>query len=233
MASNSHYQNSSERKKLVGVYEIDAITALNAKVDNMVRKLDLLTTNSVDSIVQACDRCNGGVMGNMGLENAYLGANINFMSYEVFKMLGMGELKPTRMSLQLADRSIKYPREIVEDVLIKVGKFIFPNDFVILDIDEDREGSLILGRPFLATGRALIDVYKGKLTLWDTNLVLNWEKYHFMVSEGIVLGYKISEKGIKVDKVKIEVIEKLPPPNSVKGVRSFLGHAGFYRRFIK
>ncbi|CAJ2642327.1 unnamed protein product [Trifolium pratense] len=67
----------------------------------------------------------------------------------------------------------------------------------------------------------------------DTNLVLNWEKCHFMVTEGIVLGHKISSKGIEVDKAKIEVIEKLPPPINVKGVRSFLGQAGFYRRFIK
>ena len=66
----------------------------------------------------------------------------------------------------------------------------------------------------------------------ETNLVLNWEKCHFMVQEGIVLGHRISEKGIEVDRAKIEVIEKLPPPTSVKGVRSFLGHAGFYRKFI-
>jgi hypothetical protein len=67
----------------------------------------------------------------------------------------------------------------------------------------------------------------------ETNLVLNWEKCHFMVTEGIVLGHKISSKGIEVDKAKVEVIEKLPPPVNVKGIRSFLGHAGFYRRFIK
>ena len=67
----------------------------------------------------------------------------------------------------------------------------------------------------------------------DCNLVLNWEKCHFMVKEGIVLGHRISEKGIEVDKAKVEVIEKLPPPISVKGVRSFLRHAGFYKRFIK
>ena len=67
----------------------------------------------------------------------------------------------------------------------------------------------------------------------ETNLVLNWEKCHFMVQEGIVLGHKISKEGIEVDKAKIEVIEKLPPPTSIKGIRSFLGHAGFYRRFIK
>nr|GEW04173.1 reverse transcriptase domain-containing protein [Tanacetum cinerariifolium] len=67
----------------------------------------------------------------------------------------------------------------------------------------------------------------------DTHLCLNWEKSHFMVKEGIVLGHKISEKGIEVDKAKIDVISKLPHPTTVKGIRSFLGHAGFYRRFIK
>ncbi|KAL4284010.1 hypothetical protein GQ457_16G015110 [Hibiscus cannabinus] len=67
----------------------------------------------------------------------------------------------------------------------------------------------------------------------ETNLVLNWEKCHFMVDEGIVLGRKISSKGMEVDKEKIEVISKLPPPTTVKGIRSFLGHAGFYRRFIE
>nr|GEU63907.1 reverse transcriptase domain-containing protein [Tanacetum cinerariifolium] len=67
----------------------------------------------------------------------------------------------------------------------------------------------------------------------DTNLCLNWEKSHFMVKEGIVLGHKISKQGIKVDKAKVDVISKLPHPTTVKGIRSFLGHVGFYRRFIK
>ena len=67
----------------------------------------------------------------------------------------------------------------------------------------------------------------------ETNLVLNWEKCHFMVQEGIVLGHRISARGIEVDRATIEAIEKLPPPSSVKGIRSFLGHAGFYRCFIK
>ncbi|GJT50608.1 reverse transcriptase domain-containing protein [Tanacetum coccineum] len=67
----------------------------------------------------------------------------------------------------------------------------------------------------------------------DTNLVLNWEKCHFMVKEGIVLGHKISKSGIEVDKAKVDVIAKLPHPTSVKGIRSFLGHVGFYRRFIQ
>nr|GEU32816.1 reverse transcriptase domain-containing protein [Tanacetum cinerariifolium] len=66
----------------------------------------------------------------------------------------------------------------------------------------------------------------------DTNLCLNWEKTHFMVKEGIVLGHKISKNRIKVDKAKVDVIAKLPHPTTVKGIRSFLGHVGFYRRFI-
>src|SRR3954469_18011004 len=67
----------------------------------------------------------------------------------------------------------------------------------------------------------------------ETTLVLNWEKCHFMVNEGIVLGHKISETGIEVDKAKIEAIERMPYPRDIKGIRSFLGHAGFDRRFIK
>ena len=67
----------------------------------------------------------------------------------------------------------------------------------------------------------------------ETDLVLNWEKCHFMVTEGIVLGHKVSKQGLEVDRAKTSVIEQLPPPSNVKAVRSFLGHAGFYRRFIK
>ena len=67
----------------------------------------------------------------------------------------------------------------------------------------------------------------------DKNLVLNWEKCYFMVQEGIVLGHKVSSKGIEVDRAKIATIKKLPPPKNVKGIRNFLGHVGFYRRFIK
>ncbi|CAN6723759.1 unnamed protein product [Malus baccata var. baccata] len=303
-----------------------------------------------------------------------------------------GELKPTSMSIQLAYRSMTYPLGILEDVIIKVDKFYLPADFIILDMEEDKEVPLILGRPFMATTRTLIDVeteslgvpkqpllpsseqdlklelkllpshlkyahlkvnetlpviidadlndteedkllrilrkYQDALgwtladikgisptlcmhrifmevgtkptveaqrrlnpimkevvrvevmklldaciiypisdskwvsttqvvpkktgitvvkndnnelvptrmtTGWrmETNLVLNWETCHFMVKHGIVLGHLISSKGIEVDKAKIEVIAKLPSSTSVKNVRSFLGHAGFYRRFIK
>ena len=67
----------------------------------------------------------------------------------------------------------------------------------------------------------------------DKNLALNWEKCHFMVTEGIVLGHKISAARLEVDQAKVSMIETLIPPNTVKGIISFLGHARFYRRFIK
>ena len=67
----------------------------------------------------------------------------------------------------------------------------------------------------------------------DTHLVLNWEKCHFVVREGIVFGHRVSERGIEVDRAKIEVIEQLPRPTNVKGVRSFLAHTSIYQRFIK
>nr|GEU84453.1 reverse transcriptase domain-containing protein [Tanacetum cinerariifolium] len=383
---------------------------------------------------------------------ADLVASINLMQLSVWNKLSLPDLSPTCMTLELADRSISHPIGVAKDVFFKVGTFHFPADFVVIDFDADPRVSLILRRPFLKIGRALIDVFEGELTLrvgkeaitfnldqtsrysanysdmmanridvidmaceeypqevldfsdviasgnptpyydpivsttsltltliensdflleevnsflaleddptspkvdqsylnsegdillleaflnddpslplpnqgsylpqvrkelkiceaksdkssidepleektalitvlkshkqaiaWklsdikgidpefythkilmeedfepalleilfktclshlekmlkrceDTNLCLNWEKSHFMVKEGIVLGHKISKEGIEVDKAKVDVITKLPHPTTVKGIRSFLGHAGFYRRFIK
>ncbi|XP_061373995.1 uncharacterized protein LOC133316280 [Gastrolobium bilobum] len=87
-----------------------------------------------------------------------LGASINLMPLSICKALGIHELKPTKVSLQLAERSIRRPDRIFEDVLVKIDKFIFPADFTILDMEEDAEIPLLLGRPFLATARAIIDV---------------------------------------------------------------------------
>ncbi|XP_047943010.1 uncharacterized protein LOC125189824 [Salvia hispanica] len=94
-----------------------------------------------------------------------LGASINLMSCSFFQKLKIGVHRPTTISLQMADITVLYPKGIVEDILVKVGEFIFPADFVVLDMEEDKHVPLILGRPFLATGRALIDVHKGELTL--------------------------------------------------------------------
>ncbi|XP_062100217.1 uncharacterized protein LOC133806100 [Humulus lupulus] len=94
-----------------------------------------------------------------------LGASINFMPMSTFKKLGIGEARPTTLTLQLADRSMVHPEGKIEDVLVQVDKFIFPADFIILDYEEDRDVPIILGRPFLATGRTLIDVEKGDFTI--------------------------------------------------------------------
>ena len=96
---------------------------------------------------------------------ADLGASINLLPSSLFDKLGLTESRPTRMSVQLADRSVKYPRGIVEDVLVKIDKFIFPVDFVVMDMEGEGNAPLILGRPFLATARAIIDVGDGKLQL--------------------------------------------------------------------
>ena len=92
-------------------------------------------------------------------------ASINLMPLFVVKRLSLGELTPRAMTLQMADRTLAQPEDILEDVLIKVGKFIFPVDFVVIDIEEDKQVPLLLGRPFLATGASLIDVKKGELAL--------------------------------------------------------------------
>ncbi|GJZ10402.1 reverse transcriptase domain-containing protein [Tanacetum coccineum] len=97
--------------------------------------------------------------------SAALIASINLMPLSVWKKLSLPELTPTCMTLELADRSITKPIGIAEDVYLKVGKFKFPADFVVVDFDADPRVPLILGRSFLKTGRALIDVYEGELTL--------------------------------------------------------------------
>ncbi|XP_042008931.1 uncharacterized protein LOC121757453 [Salvia splendens] len=102
------------------------------------------------------------------VENALcdLGASINLMPLSVFKQLNIGTLKPTSATLQMADRSVAYPEGIVEDLLIKVGEFIFSIDFMVLDMEEDKGVPLLLGRPFLATAEANINVKKGELTIF-------------------------------------------------------------------
>ena len=86
------------------------------------------------------------------------GASINLMPLSVVQRLSLGELTPTTIILQMADRSTTQPEGVLEDVLVKVGKFIFPVDFVVMKMEEDNQVPLLLGRPFLATGAALIDV---------------------------------------------------------------------------
>ena len=92
-------------------------------------------------------------------------ASINLMPLYIVKRLILRELTPIAMTLQMADITLAQPEGILEDVQIKVGKFIFPVDFVVIDIEEDKQVPLLFGRHFLATGATLIDVKKGELTL--------------------------------------------------------------------
>ncbi|KAL4332766.1 hypothetical protein GQ457_07G014150 [Hibiscus cannabinus] len=94
-----------------------------------------------------------------------LGASINIMPKSVFERLGIGKARPTTVMLQLADRSYIQPEGKIEDILVRVDKFIFPADFIVVDCEADKFAPIILGRPFLATGRTLIDVEKGQLTM--------------------------------------------------------------------
>ena len=96
----------------------------------------------------------------MGKTLCHFGASINLMPLSVVKILSLGELTPTAMTLQMADITLAQLESILEDVLFEVGKFIFSIDFVVIDIEEDKQVSLLLGRPFPATRAALIDVKK-------------------------------------------------------------------------
>ena len=111
-----------------------------------------------------------------------LGASVNLLPYSVYKQLGLGELKPTNITLSLADRSVKIPKGIVEDVLVKVDKFYYPVDFVVLDTEPIASGPnhvpIILGRPFLATSNAIINCRNGVMQLTFGNMTLELNIFH-------------------------------------------------------
>jgi hypothetical protein len=122
-------------------------------------------------------------IGNLHVGRALcdLGASINLMPLSLMKRIPGAVAKPTKMQLTLADRSITYPYGILQDVLVRCAEFVFPADFVVLDMEECAEVPVLLGRPFLATGRALIDVEMG-----DLMLRLNDESVNFKVFESMV-----------------------------------------------
>ena len=111
-----------------------------------------------------------------------LGANVNLLPYSVYKQLGLGKLKPTNITLSLADQSVKIPKGIVEDVLVKVEKFYYPVDFVVLDIEPVAEGinqvPIILRSPFLATSNAIINCRNGVMQLTFGNMTLELKIFH-------------------------------------------------------
>ncbi|GKA20165.1 reverse transcriptase domain-containing protein [Tanacetum coccineum] len=238
-------------------------------------------------------------------------SSINLSPYSVYAKLSLETLKPTKMSVRLADRSFQYPVGIAENMLVEVGtlleeeifsefnKFIAmaenensesesdteeppfekitintdykiktsleepPTDLELKPLPDNLEYVFLEEPSFLPViiSSQLSAQNKGKLIsvlkkhkeafAWKMSDILGIcpsfckhkiqllddknpvEKCHFMVKEGIVLGHKVSIAGLEVNKAKIDVISKLPPLTNIKGVRSFLGHAGFYLRFIK
>ncbi|RVW62834.1 hypothetical protein CK203_056278 [Vitis vinifera] len=118
------------------------------------------------------------MIGGKVVEKALLdlGASVNLLPYSVYKQLGLGELKPTSITLSLADRSVKIPRGVIEDVLVQVDNFFYPVDFVVLDTDptvkKAKSVPIILGRPFLATSNAIINCRNGLMQLTFGNMTL-------------------------------------------------------------
>ncbi|XP_059596429.1 uncharacterized protein LOC132254561, partial [Vitis vinifera] len=123
-------------------------------------------------------------IGRTNVEKALLdlGASVNLLPYSVYKQLGLGGLKPTTMTLSLADRSVKIPRGVIEDVLVQVDKFYYPVDFVVLDTDstvkEENYVPIILGRPFLATSNAIVNCRNGVMQLTFGNMTLELNIFH-------------------------------------------------------
>ncbi|GKA51508.1 reverse transcriptase domain-containing protein [Tanacetum coccineum] len=133
---------------------------------------------------------------------ADLGASINLMPLSVWKKLSLPELTSTRMTLELADRSITQPKGVAEDVFVKVEKFHYPADFVVVDYDADPRVPLILGRPFLRTARALIDVYGEEITLR-----FNDEAITFKVGQTLRYSYNNSESVNRIDVIDVSCEE--------------------------
>ena len=140
---------------------------------------------------------------DMGKALCDSGASINLMPLSVAQRLILGELTPTAMTLQMADRTLAHLEGILEDVLIKVGKFVFPMDFVVINMEEDKQVLLLLGRHFLATGAALIDVKKGELTLRVED-----EAVHFNLNHSLKQP-ELSSVDYEIVETKIPVSSKL------------------------
>ncbi|GJW22616.1 putative reverse transcriptase domain-containing protein [Tanacetum coccineum] len=167
----------------------NGLAAIQAQLNNLEREIKKVK-EKVYAAQVGCDQCKGphytkdfplkeegktleeayytqfgGPFQGGGYRATALGASISVMPLSTYLNLGLGELVHTRLTVELADRTVKYLKGIAKNVLVGIGKFTFPVDFIILDMPEDIRVPLIFGRPFLSTARAKIDVYKRKITL--------------------------------------------------------------------
>jgi len=156
------------------------------------------------------------------------------MHPSIFRVFGLGEPKQTTVSLQLADRSIKYPLDVIEDVLVKVDKFYFLVDFFVLDMEEDSNVFLIFGRPFLTTGRPLIDVKEGDLILRVQDEQVTFKVFKATPQPSTIEEcFKIDTKGKQIVKVPKEEPQKLlskksNQPKSTKSKNAKIDKQSFY-----
>nr|GEW62440.1 hypothetical protein [Tanacetum cinerariifolium] len=145
------------------------------------------------------------VIGKIGIDKALadLGASISLMSYSMFARLDLGELKPTRMYIKLANKSTQYWRGIAENVIVKIDKFIFSVDFVVLDMEEDHKIP-ILGRPFLATAHVMMDVFNKKITFEVGN-----ETITFDIKKSMKFSTTKDDSCLSIDMVDIAILDNV------------------------
>ncbi|XP_019433326.1 PREDICTED: uncharacterized protein LOC109340183 [Lupinus angustifolius] len=157
-------------------YQEKEVVSLNANCSVVLQE------NSPHKSKDPCSVTIPVTIGNVSVGKALveLGASVSLMPMSMMKRIGGIQLKPTRMSLHLADRSIKYPKGVAEDVLVKVDKFLISVDFAVIDITEDTEIPLILRRPFMRTVKIGIDMENGKLLVRVADNEIEFDIFHAM-----------------------------------------------------
>ncbi|GKD64439.1 putative reverse transcriptase domain-containing protein, partial [Tanacetum coccineum] len=153
---------------------------------------------------------------------ADLGASISLMPYSMFLRLNLGDLKPTRMCIELANKTTQFPKGIAENVVVKIDKFIFPVDFVILDMEEDHRIPIILGRPFLATAHAMINVFNKKISFEVGEEIITFD-----LEKSIRFPPSDEDTCHSADIIDLSVLDNIKeilPPNHVNSIKPILDH---------
>ncbi|GJV82195.1 retrovirus-related pol polyprotein from transposon TNT 1-94 [Tanacetum coccineum] len=219
----------SERTKLEEV----SLVKLNSRCSTVLQNELPPKEKDPRSFILPC------IIVNTTVSNALadLGVSISVMPFSMFKRFGLGTPKPINIVIEMADKSMQSPKGIVENVLVKFDKFIFPMDFVILDIVEDNKVPIILGRPMLATAYAKIDVFGKKICL-----EVGMEKVVFNANEGRTLlsvGDFLEENDL-LPGIDLDSFEVLPDFDDEMGIgldldrfgdrdRNFFGEAFFWK----
>ncbi|XP_070011057.1 uncharacterized protein [Nicotiana sylvestris] len=168
------------KKRSMNCETINMTYQVSAIVHSMASKLEDLSAFTIPCTIGSADYAKA---------LCDLGENINLMPYSMFKTLEIGKPRPTSMRLLMADQKMKRTLGIIDDVLVRVDKFILLADFVILDFEVDYEVPIILGRPFLATGKAFVDVEAGELTFWVSD-----KKVGFHVCKSMLFIYGFGDR---------------------------------------